>query len=586
MKRVALLLFAVLAITAAPALSVRPYVPAPVDFELAPPAGARAAAAGSGPVVSPVLRAPKRFNLAGLRWRGRRDVEVALRARRDGGAWSRWTPVGAHGPGGSDPAWFGDADLIQYRLSRPVPGLRIHFVNALGTATAAERAKTAVRRVAHAGVVAAARMVAPAAAQPSQPTIQPRAAWGADACPPRSEPDFGEVRAAYVHHTVSANEYTAEEAPAIVLSICRYHRNSQGWNDIGYNFVVDKFGTIWEGRAGGVDQAVIGAQAQGYNAQTTGVSVIGTHSTEPASPQALDAIAALVRWKLPLHGQPTTGTTTVVSAGGSANRYPRGREVVLERISGHRDTGTTECPGNALYAQLPDVRARVGDVRPQRARTRVAASSSTRTVRYGSDAALSGRLTQVNGEAVGGVEVQLQSFTDVGWQTVERGTTAADGSFRVSAPMREKRVLRVMWAGDGARLPSSSKSTTVYVLPEISIAREAARVEVGGLAKMTGRIEPSKRRLVLAVEHRAGKKRARGSRSIVARGGRYVARWRIRLPGLYRFQIVFAGDTRNSTNRSAAVYVRAVRPAPPAPPAGPDGGAGAGGASPGGGVAG
>src|SRR5687767_5330926 len=136
MKRLALLLVAVLAITAAPALSVRPYVPAPVDFEMAAPART-ATVAAAGRVVSPVLRAPKRFNLAGLRWRGHRHVDVALRARREGGRWSRWTPVGSHGEDGSDPAWFGDADYIQYRLSRRVPGVRIHFVNALGTSTAA-----------------------------------------------------------------------------------------------------------------------------------------------------------------------------------------------------------------------------------------------------------------------------------------------------------------------------------------------------------------------------------------------------------------------------------------------------------------
>ena len=581
MKRAALLLVAVLAVTAAPALSVRPYVPKPVDFELAAPA---ASAAGAGSYTSPALRAPKRFNLAGLRWRGERHVDVALRARREDGRWSQWTPVGAHGDGGSDPVWFGDADVIQYRLSRRVPGVRIHFVNTLGTATAASRARTFLRRTARTAFIAAARLVAPATAQTTPPAIQPRAAWGADACPPRSEPDYGEVRAAFVHHTVSANEYTAEEAPAIVLSICRYHRNSQGWNDIGYNFVVDKFGTIWEGRAGGIDQAVIGAQAQGYNAQSTGISVVGTHSSLPASEPALDAIGNLIRWKLPLHGQPTTGTTPVVSAGGSANRYPRGREIEIERVSGHRDTGTTECPGNALYAQLPDIRARVGDVRPQRARTRVSAASAARTVRYGASATLTGTVTQISGEPVGGAEVQLQSFTDVGWQTVERGVTGADGAFRISAVMRAKRVLRVIWAGDDARLPSTSRSTTVEVLPELSVRRDASRVEVGELAKLIGSVRPAKRRLVLSVEHRAGGKRTQASKRFALRGGRYVVHWRARLPGLYRFRVLFAGDSQNSASRSSSVYVRAVRPAPEAPPAGPGGGTGGGGASPGGGA--
>ena len=75
-------------------------------------------------------------------------------------------------------------------------------------------------------------------------------------------------------------------------------------------------------------------------------------------------MAALIRWKLPLHGVPTTGTTTLTSAGGATNRFPAGRAVRLRRISGHRDTGATACPGDALYAQLPELRALVGDVRP------------------------------------------------------------------------------------------------------------------------------------------------------------------------------------------------------------------------------
>ncbi len=134
-----------------------------MDFELAPAQPAAATAAG-GPVRSRPLTAPARFNLLGLRWRGRSEPRVALRVRRDGRRWSRWQRVEAHadhnpdrGTGersvaASDPVWVGEADQVQYRMSRRVPGLRIHFVNVEGTATPGDRVRTALRRAANTAV--------------------------------------------------------------------------------------------------------------------------------------------------------------------------------------------------------------------------------------------------------------------------------------------------------------------------------------------------------------------------------------------------------------------------------------------------
>jgi uncharacterized protein with LGFP repeats len=166
------------------------------------------------------------------------------------------------------------------------------------------------------------------------------------------------VKAAAVHHTVTASSYTATEAPSVVLGICRYHRNANGWNDIGYNALVDRFGNLYAGRAGGLRKPIVGAHAQGFNAQTTGLASIGTHTATGMSAAAIESTTRYLAWKLSAHGTRARGEVTLTSAGGSASRYPAGRRVRLKRIIGHRDVGKTACPGNGLYAQLVQIRRR------------------------------------------------------------------------------------------------------------------------------------------------------------------------------------------------------------------------------------
>ena len=186
----------------------------------------------------------------------------------------------------------------------------------------------------------------------------PRASWGADQVPPRSGPSYGAVQAAFVHHTAGTIEYGPEESPGIVLGIARYHRESNGWNDIGYNFLVDRYGNVFEGRAGGIEAAVIGAQAQGFNSDTTGIACLGTFTALPLDEAGDGGAGAADRLEAELHGVPVNGQVTLISGGGATNRYPAGTPVVFERISGHRDANQTTCPGDQLYAQLPDLRTR------------------------------------------------------------------------------------------------------------------------------------------------------------------------------------------------------------------------------------
>ena len=528
---------------------------APVDFELKAPA---AGAAGAGAYRSPVLRAPRRFDLVGLRWSSGVGADIDLRARKRGGRWTRWTHVpanpddapetwtGERSPRGfSAPVWTGDADYVQYRTSRRLPGVRLHFVS-----VDQKRGPTA-------------RSSARSQAQPGgPPAIQPRAAWGAEDCVPRSGPELGEVQAAFVHHTVSANEYTAAEVPSIILSICRFHRNSNGWNDIGYNFVVDKFGTLWEGRAGGIDQPVIGAQAQGYNAQTTGIAAIGTHTSLPGTAPMLDAIASLIRWKLPLHGAPTQGDVVLTSAGGSVNRYQAGTQVTMNRISGHRDGNNTECPGNALYAQLPEIRARTGNVQPQggvQARTRIEAMLTPAAVVYPQQATVSGLLRQIDGQPVPNAPLEIQALGSSGWRTTWRTTTAGDGGFNAQIGARLSHSIRVRYAGDQERLSALSPRMLLKIVPELKIQRSAARRPVGQTVTLSGTVQPGKTRLTLVVERRSGRTKSRGTLKLGARRGRFRRTYRLRTEGLFRFYVAFAGDRGNAAAKSSAVYVRATR---------------------------
>ncbi|MDX6691901.1 MAG: hypothetical protein QOG15_3358, partial [Solirubrobacteraceae bacterium] len=423
---------------ASPALAGSASAPRASDFEqaLQPHFFRSGAAPRSG-----VIATRGRFDLVGLKWRSAQRVRAQIRVRSTGGAWSPWTAMVDDAGAGRDtePVWTGRADALQLRLNRMPRGLRAHFV-----------------RVSRAPEAAAARPArlrarARAAARAGVPTIIPRAAWGADACPPRATPSYGEVQVGFVHHTVSANHYGPQDSAAMVLAICRYHRNSNGWNDVGYNFFVDRFGTLWEGRAGGVDKAVVGAQTQGFNSQSTGISNLGSFDYAGETDAALSAMAQLIRWKLPLHGSPTAGKATLSSGGGSSNRWRAGRPVEFNRVSGHRDANATDCPGGALYAQLPELRNRVGAFGPAPAGPPPALALTRPPSRLGI-----GRLLGLSGSIDPGkpfVTLVLDRQVKHRWLSYRRivlGVT--EGTFARKARLRRYGLYRayVRFGGDGA----------------------------------------------------------------------------------------------------------------------------------------
>ena len=371
LRHVALLAVVVaIGYVAAPALSARPYLPEAVDFEqrldpvsrVVPDATRDRAAAGNphghpgeGPVSfrSGVIGAPARFDLVGLAGELR---PIELRARESGGPWSGWVET-ANG----DPVYFGGADEVQVRTRGWRPAGTLHYVNVSGTTGGFESALTEAREVLNGAFISTVGVIEPEAeATPVRPEIVKRSEWGATGggCRPRERASYDRVKAAVVHHTVTSDDYTPEEAPGIVLGICRYHRNANGWNDIGYNALVDRYGTIYAGRAGGIHRTVIGAHAQGFNAQTTGVAALGTHTANPIGPASMEGFVSFLAWKLSTHGLRAKGKTRMRSAGGSASRYPAGRRVRKNRVLGHRRLGLTACPGDALKRQIGKIRRR------------------------------------------------------------------------------------------------------------------------------------------------------------------------------------------------------------------------------------
>lgn len=351
---------ALLAWVAAPALSLQPWVPAAVDFEQALPepkrlseAAARSAHPGEEQSrwISPVIEAPHRFDLVGV---ARETRTLELRVRDDGGDWSDWVEQED-----GTPVYTGGAEQVQVRSSFRPTG-RLHYVNVSGTAEdGPARILNSVRGSINSAFIAIASTPVAQALAP-KPKVISRAGWGAEltegGCPPRRPASYGAVRAAVIHHTVNANDYSPAEAAGIVLGICRFHVYGNGWDDIGYNALVDRYGIVYEGRAGGLKRPVIGAQAQGFNDETTSIASIGDHTAEALTPKARTSIIRLLAWKLGVNqAKPANGTVQLTSGGGSGNRYPEGTVITVPRIIGHLTLGLTACPGIA-DGEIPTLR--------------------------------------------------------------------------------------------------------------------------------------------------------------------------------------------------------------------------------------
>ncbi len=285
--------------------------------------------------------APTRFNLLGLHWRGQGRVFFRVRGER---GWSAWHEAGAEPEDlpdrGTDearrtrswrignPWWTGPAERVQVRTRGRVERVRAHFVWSPEEAVAD-----------------------PVLQMAGTPKIILRKSWRANEAIRRDNPDFApSVVTAVVHHTAGASAYSRGQSAAIVRGIQTYHVLGNGWDDIGYNFLVDRFGQVFEGRYGGIERNVIGAHAQGFNTGSVGIALLGTYDGRKPSAAARNAISRLIAWRLDVAHVHPVGRSPVVSSGNP--KFRKGLPVSIRAVSGHRDTGYTSCPGSGLYGQL------------------------------------------------------------------------------------------------------------------------------------------------------------------------------------------------------------------------------------------
>ena len=313
-------------------------------------------------------RTTRPFSLMGVTWApdpAVGDVEVLLR-HRSYGRWSGWESVEAdtddapdagsadtRGPGfrlGTAPIWTGPSDGVQVRvnaLSGAKPrDVRIELVDP-GTSPADALVDGPRDR---------------ARAEEPQPEIITREQWGADESIRRGKPSYNStVKVGFVHHTASSNDYTREQAAAMVRGIYAYHVKSNGWSDIGYNYLVDRYGRAYEGRAGGLDRFVVGAHTGGFNTDSFAVSLLGDFSTVAPDTATVGMLTDVLAWKLGTAYRDPLAKAVLTSQGGGTSKYSAGQKATFDVVSGHRDAGNTSCPGATTYARMGTIRQQVAE---------------------------------------------------------------------------------------------------------------------------------------------------------------------------------------------------------------------------------
>jgi hypothetical protein len=498
--------------------------------------------AGAAALVWPAAAGARlrRFSMVGVSWRSPAQVRIELRVRLRDGPWSPWVLASAGGHVGDgrpgrfgEPVWVGGADQVQLRGAGSVDGVRVHTVPAAGHGQSPRPA-----------LAASLPLAAPSLpAGPGQPPIIARAAWAGGRARPRAGPFYGSVQLAFVHHTDNPNGYASADVPALLLAMFDYHRYVRGYYDIAYNFIIDAFGRIWEGRAGGVDEPVLGAHAGGFNGVSTGIAVLGTFTEAVPPPAALHALEHLLAWKLSLHGVPIQGEVRVEVNPADAFYTPfrPGQRVLLPRVAGHRDGDLTDCPGDAFYHRLPAVRPRVAALAGPLSQLTI--SPADAVIAPGSTVTLEGRLI-VGGSPVAGAPIAVQTLAPR--RTLARVTTDGDG--RWSAPVVAGRTVLV-GALHAVAPAVVSDVVAIGVAPVITLTLASTYPP-----RVTGTVKPAKAKVTVDVYRDVLGRTRISSTTVRVHRGRFSFRPDIGV-GIYTVIARTAADARTVAGASAPLRI-------------------------------
>ncbi len=287
------------------------------------------------------------YSLLAVTWRGE---EVSAQVRTHGPeGWSDWQQLeplkqADSGVQGTELIWVPDSDGFEVKVDQEREDLAVELIDPGETATVSAKAlapgdekKTAPR-----------------------PRLFTRDDWGANEDWRNGGPYYTRtVKQVHIHHTATGNDYQPRDVPGIIRGMYRYHTKSLGWSDLGYNFVVDRWGRTWVGRHGGYWRPVRGAHTLGFNHVSTGIAVLGNFEKHRVSRKAITAIVHLAAYKLDRYDRNPAKKVKLTSAG--SDLYRPGKQLWLRVIDGHRDTNQTACPGDRLYNKLWRIRWRTQD---------------------------------------------------------------------------------------------------------------------------------------------------------------------------------------------------------------------------------